>query len=102
MGACMKTALATPAGCPEQVTPDSSFNLLAFPDFEEPQLRKAEGALLVQGLRGVTKPAKKRVSIFDERSHYVIENKGSAKRTKPNEANFPSGCRTCAVGFALG
>jgi hypothetical protein len=31
---------------------------------------------------------KKRVSIFDERSHYVIENKGSAKRTKPNEANF--------------
>jgi hypothetical protein len=28
------------------------------------------------------------VSIFDERSHYVIENKGSAKRTKPNKANF--------------
>jgi hypothetical protein len=32
-------------------------------------------------------PQKKRVSIFDERSHYVIENKGSGKRTKPNEAN---------------
>jgi hypothetical protein len=28
------------------------------------------------------------VSNFDERSHYVVENKGSAKRTKPNEANF--------------
>ena len=36
-------------------------------------------------------PQKKRVSIFDERSRYVIENKGSAKRTKPNEANY-SGC----------
>jgi hypothetical protein len=31
---------------------------------------------------------KKRVSIFDERSHHVIENKGLAKRTKPNEAIF--------------
>ena len=31
---------------------------------------------------------KKRVSIFDEQSHYVIENKGSEKRTKPNEAVF--------------
>jgi hypothetical protein len=28
------------------------------------------------------------VSIFDEQSHYIIENKGSAKRTKPNKANF--------------
>jgi len=25
------------------------------------------------------------VSIFDEQSHYVIETKGSAKRTKPNK-----------------
>jgi hypothetical protein len=33
-------------------------------------------------------PQKKRVSNFDERSHYVVENKGSAKRTKPNKANF--------------
>ena len=40
---------------------------------------------------GVTKFAKKRVSKFDERSHYVIENKGSGKRTKPNEANFAGG-----------
>ena len=31
---------------------------------------------------------KKRVSKFDERSRYVIENKGSRLRTKPNEANF--------------
>jgi hypothetical protein len=29
----------------------------------------------------------KRVSIFDELSPYVVENKGSEKRTKPNEAN---------------
>jgi hypothetical protein len=29
------------------------------------------------------------VSKFDEQSHYVIENKGSEKRTKPNKANFP-------------
>jgi hypothetical protein len=28
------------------------------------------------------------VSKFDEQSHYVIENKGRRKRTKPNEANF--------------
>ena len=35
--------------------------------------------------------AKKRVSKFDERTHYVIENKGSGKRTKPNEANFVGG-----------
>ena len=33
----------------------------------------------------VTKSAKERVSKFDEQSHYVIENKGSAKRTKPNK-----------------
>jgi hypothetical protein len=33
---------------------------------------------------------KKRLFIFDERSRYVIENKGSAKRTKPNEADFRS------------
>ena len=31
---------------------------------------------------------KKRVSIFDQQSHYVIENKGSEKRTKPNKAKF--------------
>ena len=31
---------------------------------------------------------KKRVSIFDEQSHYVIENKGSEKRTKPNKADY--------------
>jgi len=31
---------------------------------------------------------KKRVSIFDERSHYVIENKDSGLRTKPNKPNF--------------
>ena len=84
----MRTAFATPSGCPEQVTRDSSFSLLAFPtgDFEEPQLRKAEGALLAQGFRGVTKPARKRVSKFDEQSHYIIENKESVKRTKPNKA----------------
>ena len=35
--------------------------------------------------------AKKRVSKFDQQSHYVIENKGSGKRTKPNEANFVGG-----------
>ena len=34
---------------------------------------------------------KKRVSIFDEQSHYVIENKDSALRTKPNKANFFGG-----------
>jgi hypothetical protein len=28
------------------------------------------------------------VSTFYEQSHYVIENKGSEKRTKPNKANF--------------
>ena len=33
----------------------------------------------------------KRLSIFDEQSHYVIENKGLAKRTKPNKANFSRG-----------
>jgi hypothetical protein len=32
--------------------------------------------------------AKKRVSIFDEQSHYVIENKDSGLRTKPNKPNF--------------
>jgi len=26
------------------------------------------------------------VSIFDERSQYVVENKGAGKQTKPNEA----------------
>jgi len=31
---------------------------------------------------------KKRVSNFDQQSHYVTENKGSGKRTKPNKANF--------------
>ena len=48
--------------------------------------RDARGTAVA--LRGTRK---KRVSKFDERSHYVIENKGSAKRTKPNKANFPSG-----------
>jgi hypothetical protein len=33
----------------------------------------------------------KRLFNFDERSRYVIENKGSAKRTKPNEADFCEG-----------
>ena len=28
------------------------------------------------------------MSFFDERSRYIIENKGLAKRTKPNEADF--------------
>jgi len=49
---------------------------------------------------------KKRVSIFDEQSHYVIENKGSGKRTKPNKANFVGGKplqagRTTAVRQAV-
>jgi hypothetical protein len=36
----------------------------------------------------VAKAAKKGVPNFDEQSHHVIENKRSAKRTKPNKANF--------------
>jgi hypothetical protein len=38
--------------------------------------------------RTMAKPQKKRVSKFDEQSHYVIENKRSEKRTKPNKAKF--------------
>jgi hypothetical protein len=34
---------------------------------------------------------KKRLFIFDEQSHYVIENTGSRLRTKPNKANFYCG-----------
>ena len=45
---------------------------------------------LPQGTQG-GEIRKKRVSNFDERTHYVIENKGSGKRTKPNEANFVGG-----------
>jgi len=40
---------------------------------------------------GKAKFSKKRMSNFDEQSHYVIENKGSEKRTKPNKANFCGG-----------
>jgi len=36
----------------------------------------------------MTKFAKKRVSIFDEQRRYVVENKESEKRTKPNKADF--------------
>ena len=46
----------------------------------------AKGAVLY-GAHGA-KEQKKRVSIFDEQSHYVIENKGSVKRTKPNKADL--------------
>jgi hypothetical protein len=38
--------------------------------------------------RKMTKFAKKRVSIFDEQRRYVVENKESEKRTKPNKADF--------------
>ena len=43
-----------------------------------------------RGLVG-RKLRKKRVSNFDEQSRYVIENKGSAKQTKPNKADFFEG-----------
>jgi len=37
---------------------------------------------------GRGRPQKKKLSKFGEQSHYVVENKGPAKRTKPNKANF--------------
>ena len=40
---------------------------------------------------------KKRVSKFDEQSHYVIENKESGLRTKPNKANIVGG-KACKTG----
>jgi hypothetical protein len=35
--------------------------------------------------------SQKRVSFFDEQSRYVVENTGSAKRTKPIKADFIAG-----------
>ena len=84
----MKTAFATPSACPEQVTQDWSFSFLAFPtgDIEEPRLQTAEVALFA-GVCRVARTKKESV-FFYERSRYVIENTGSKKRTKPNEADF--------------
>ena len=46
--------------------------------------------------------SKKRVSNFDERSHYVIENKRSGKRTKPNKADCVGGKTVrCSGGLRL-
>jgi hypothetical protein len=50
-------------------------------------------------------PQKKIASKFDEQSHYVIENKGSTLRTKPNEASFPftiqGGDLACRVTISI-
>ena len=43
---------------------------------------------------------KKRVSKFDEQSHYAIENKGPGLRTKPNKAKLPSGSSPLATTIA--
>ena len=46
--------------------------------------------------------SEKRVSNFDEQSHYVIENTRSDLRTKPNEANFFGGENVwCGGGVGL-
>ena len=49
--------------------------------------REARARGVARGGQG----AKKKSVFFDERSHYVIENKESEKRTKPNEANSARG-----------
>jgi len=100
--ACIKTAFATPSACPEQVTQDWSFSFLAFPtgDIEEPRLQTAEVALFA-GVCRVARTKKESV-FFYERSRYVIENTGSKKRTKPNEADFGNGKTVrCRGGLRL-
>jgi len=56
-----------------------------------PDLGGRFAGAIAQGACAGWRGSKKRVSNFDERSHYVIENTGSGKRTKPNEANCGGG-----------
>jgi len=46
----------------------------------------ANGTVVYKAQEG--EKAEKRMFKFDEQSHHLIENKGSAKRTKPNKPNF--------------
>jgi hypothetical protein len=61
------------------------FQTLKSRDFRKRKLRT-----LVRGCAG-WQGRKKRVSIFDEQSRYIIENKGPRLRTKPTKANFAGG-----------
>ena len=85
----MKTALATPSACPEQVTQDSSFYFdAAFTagDFEEPELQKAAVALRAQGLRGVAVPRKKECLFLTNKATMLLKTRDRVyeqSQTKP-------------------
>jgi len=51
-------------------------------------IRKTGISIAREPLPAAAGAAKERMSNFDEQSHYVVENKGSGKRTKPNKPKF--------------
>jgi hypothetical protein len=101
IGACAKTASATPSAGPGRSAMIGGVELSI--------ILSRRGTTVSAGVARTSRPCsagarsrslqKKRVSNFDEQSRYVIETKGSGKRTKPNKANLVGG-KDCKNGRA--